>query len=74
MKALKLFEFGFFKFDEKNINSIVQFGYVVRRVLWRIVKLAFANHRKNKSFGDMLCQIRMKEDGRVKQEKYILSI
>ena len=42
------------------------------RVLWRIAKLAFVYHEENKSFGDLFCQIRIKEDGHVFNEYFEL--
>lgn len=65
VKVLELFEFDFLKFDKKNIDSIVQFGYVGRCVLWRIAQLAFAYYGKNKFFGDLPCPIKFKVDGHV---------
>ena len=41
-------------------------------VLWRIAKLAFAYHGENKYFGDLFCQIRIKEDGHVSNEYFEL--
>ena len=68
LRDLDTQEPDFFKYDKKNVNTIVQFGYGGRRFLWRIGKIAFAFHRKNQFSGDLLHRIRIKGDGRVTHE------
>lgn len=68
LKDLDTGESDFFKYDKKNVNTIVQFGCRGRRVLWRIGKIAFAFHGEKKCSGDLLRRIRIKGDGRVTHE------